>query len=147
MEATPFTVAIPDEDVDDLRRRLATTRWADDFGNDDSRYGIERGWLEEMVAYWAGDYDWRTHEAAMNAFPMYRVEIDTVPIHFIHAKGKGENPIPIICTHGWPWTFWDWKDVIGPLTDPAAHGGDPSLSFDVIVPSLPGFGFSTPLRT
>jgi len=79
MEPTPFTVAIPDEDVEELRRRLANTRWADDFGNADSKYGLQRGWLEQMVSYWAEDYDWRTHEAAINAFPMYRVEIDTVP--------------------------------------------------------------------
>lgn len=143
----PFTVAIDDADLDDLRRRLAAVRWADDFGNDDWTYGVERGWLEDMVAYWRDTYDWRATEAAMNALPQWRVELDDIPIHYVHVRGKGPDPMPIVITHGWPWTFWDMRHLIGPLTDPAAHGGDPADSFDVIVPSLPGFGFSTPLRT
>ena len=147
MEPEPFVVAVPDEDLDELRRRLRATRWADDFGNEDARYGLERGWLERLVSYWANEYDWRAQEAQINELPHYRVEIDTVPVHFVHVKGRGERSIPLVCTHGWPWTFWDWHRVIGPLTEPAAHGGDPSLSFDLVVPSLPGFGFSTPLRT
>lgn len=100
-----------------------------------------------MAGYWADEFDWRPQEAAINAWPQYRVQIDGVPLHYIHTRGRGPNPRPLILTHGWPWTFWDWKDVIGPLTDPAAHGGDPGNSFDVIVPSLPGSGFSTPLTT
>lgn len=147
MDIRPFTVNISDSLLDDLRRRLKTTRWADDFGNEDWRYGAERGWLEDMVSYWANDYDWRAQEAEMNRFPHFKTEIDGVPIHFIHVRGKGPNPMPIILTHGWPWTFWDYKDVIGPLSDPAAHGGDAADAFDVIVPSLPGYGFSEPLRT
>ncbi len=138
MEPVPFNVAIADEQLDDLRRRLQTTRWADDFGNDGWQYGVERGWLEGMVEYWAGEFDWRAQEAAINRFPQYRVEIDSIPIHFVHVRGDGPDPTPLILTHGWPWTFWDWKDVIEPL---AAAG------FDVVVPSLPGVGFSTPLRT
>ncbi|MBM3679056.1 MAG: epoxide hydrolase, partial [Actinobacteria bacterium] len=121
--------------------------WADDFGNERWAYGVERGWLEETARYWADEYDWRAEEAAINRLPQYRLEIDGVPVHFVHVKGKGPAPMPLVLTHGWPWTFWDWKDVIGPLADPAAHGGDPADAFDVIVPSLPGFGFSTPLRT
>lgn len=147
MKPKPFTVDISEERLADMRRRLRNTRWADDFGNSSWRYGVERGWLEEMVRYWAEEFDWRAQEVAINRFPQYRVSIDGVPIHFIHMRGKGKNPMPIILTHGWPWTFWDWKDVIGPLVDPAAHGGDPDDSFDVIVPSLPGYGFSEPLRT
>jgi pimeloyl-ACP methyl ester carboxylesterase len=147
MEPTPFTVDIPEALLDDMRRRLRTTRWADDFGNETWRYGVERGWLEEMVRYWADDFDWRAQEAAINRFSQVRVEIDGVPIHAIHVRGKGPSPKPLVLTHGWPWTFWDWKDVIEPLTDPAAHGGDPVDAFDVVVPSLPGYGFSTPLRT
>ncbi len=100
-----------------------------------------------MVRYWSEEFDWRAQEAAINRFPNYLVELDGIPIHFIHARGNGPNPRPLILTHGWPWTFWDWKDVIGPLTDPAAHGGDAASSFDVVVPSLPGAGFSTPLST
>jgi pimeloyl-ACP methyl ester carboxylesterase len=134
----PFTVAVPAADLDDLRRRLEGTRWADDFGNEDWRYGVERTWLEEMVAYWAGEFDWRAQEEAMNSFPQFRVEIDGVPVHFVHVRAEGERAIPLVLTHGWPWTFWDYKDVIRPL---AAAG------FDVVVPSLPGYGFSAPLRT
>ena len=145
MEPEPFTIAIPDEDLTDLEDRLRRTRWPNDFANDDWRYGANRAYLEEVVAYWLDEYDWRVHEAAMNNFDNFKVTIDDVPIHFIHERGKGPDPIPIILTHGWPWTFWDFHDVIGRLTDPEAHGGDPADSFDVIVPSLPGFGFSTPL--
>lgn len=147
MQAEPFEIAIPDARLDALRRRLRDTSFAEDFGNADWRYGVERGWLEDMVDYWANDFDWRAQEAAMNRFPHYRVTIDGVPLHFIHLRGKGPAPRPLILTHGWPWTFWDWKDVIAPLADPAAHGGDPADAFDVIVPSLPGFAFSSPLRT
>ena len=146
MKPQPFRIAIPDEDVADLKRRLRTTRWADDFGNEQWAYGVEKGWLQDMVSYWAETYDWRAQEAEINRLPQFKVEVDGVPIHFVHVRGKGPNPTPLILTHGWPWTFWDWKDVIGPLSDPAAHGGNPADSFDVIVPSLPGYGFSAPLR-
>jgi pimeloyl-ACP methyl ester carboxylesterase len=141
----PFTIAVPEEDLTELRTRLRNTRWAGDTGNADWGYGVERSWLQEMVRYWAEDFDWRAQEKQINDLPNFRVDIDGTPIHFIHAKGVGPNPTPIILSHGWPWTFWDWRKVIGPLTDPAAYGGDPADSFDVVVPSLPGFGFSTPL--
>ena len=150
MNITPFKIDIPEVLLEDMRRRLRSTRWADDFGNEQWAYGVERGWLEAMVKYWADDFDWRAQEAAINRFPQFKAVIDGVPIHFIHVKGKGApgmKPMPLILTHGWPWTFWDWKDVIGPLSDPAAHGGDAADAFDVIVPSLPGYGFSEPLRT
>jgi pimeloyl-ACP methyl ester carboxylesterase len=147
VEPVPFTVDVPEEEVDALRRRLRDTRWADDFGNETWRYGVEREWLRGLVEYWADGFDWRTQEAAINGFPQFRVELDSVPVHFVHVRGKGPAPLPLVLTHGWPWTFWDWKDVIGPLADPAAHGGDPADAFDVVVPSLPGFGFSAPLRT
>lgn len=140
-------MAIPDAQLDELRRRLRATRWAIDFGNETWTYGVERGWLQEMVAYFSEEFDWRAQEAAINRFPQFRVEIDGIPIHFLHVRGKGPNPRPLILSHGWPWTFWDWKDVIGPLTDPASFGGDPAQAFDVVVPSLPGVGFSTPLAT
>ena len=147
MTPEPFKIAIPEADLADLKRRLAVTRWADDFGNADWRYGVEAGWLREMVDYWRDQYDWRAQEAAMNALPHYRVTIDEVPIHFVHVRGKGPHPTPLVLTHGWPWTFWDFRELIGPLTDPAAYGGDPADAFDVVVPSLPGYGFSVPLRT
>lgn len=146
MQVEPFRVAVPQADLDDLNRRLDTTRWADDFGNADWRYGVEQEWLRDMVAYWRHDFDWRAQEAAINSWPQYRTELDGIPIHFLHVRGKGQQPRPLILTHGWPWTFWDYRDVIGPLTDPAAYGGDPALSFDVVIPSLPGYGYSMPLR-
>jgi len=143
MDIKPFAVNIPDHLLEDMRHRLRTTRWADDFGNSNWSYGIERGWLEDMVHYWANGYDWRAQEAASNRFAQFKTVIDGVPIHFIHVKGKGAagmKPMPLILTHGWPWTFWDWKDVIAPLADPVAHGGDAADAFDVIIPSLPGYG-------
>ncbi|MFN3231520.1 MAG: epoxide hydrolase family protein [Alphaproteobacteria bacterium] len=141
----PFTIDIPDAALDDLHQRLAATRWADDFANDDWRYGTNGAYLRELVAYWQDGYDWRAQEAEINRFHHYRLTIDEVPVHFIHEPGQGPNPVPIILSHGWPLVFWDYKDVIGPLTNPAAYGGDPLDAFDVIVPSLPGYGFSTPL--
>lgn len=147
-EPTPFTVHVSDEQLADLRRRVRDTRWSDDFGNDaEWRYGVSREWLRDLTDYWVDGFDWRAQEAEINSFPQFRAEIDGVTIHYIHVRGKGPNPKPIILSHGWPWTFWDWKKIIGPLSDPEAYGGDPADSFDVVVPSLPGFGFSSPLRT
>ena len=141
----PFTIAVADEVLTDLDRRLAGARWTDDFANDDWRYGANVAYLKTLVAHWRGGYDWRARERLMNALPQFVTEVDGLRIHFVHQKGRGPNPIPLILTHGWPWTFWDYRKVIGPLTDPAAHGGDPADAFDVVVPSLPGYGFSTPL--
>lgn len=145
MKAEPFTVAIPDEELADLRARLSTARWADDFGNADWRYGVERGWLEEMVRYWREDYDWRAQEREINRLSQFRVTVDGVPIHFVHVRGTGERPMPLLLLHGWPWTFLDFQRLVGPLTDPARHGAVGSDAFDVIIPSLPGHGFSMPL--
>jgi pimeloyl-ACP methyl ester carboxylesterase len=144
-ELEPFEVAVPEVDVEALRSRLRDTRWAIDLGNEDWSYGVERGWLEELVRFWREDYDWREQERRINALPHFRVQLGGTPIHFVHVKGKGPSPTPLLLSHGWPWTFWDYKDVIGPLADPAAHGGDPADAFDVVVPSLPGAGFSMPL--
>jgi pimeloyl-ACP methyl ester carboxylesterase len=143
--AQPFDISIADEAVDEMRRRIRSARWPDDWGNDHWHYGVERGWLQELAAYWADGFDWRVQESAMKQLPHYIAEIDGFTIHFVHVRGKGPNPRPLILTHGWPWTFWDWKDTIGPLTDPASYGGDPREAFDVVVPSLPGYGFSVPL--
>ena len=147
MNPQPFTVSVPDHDIDDLRTRLHHTRWVGDFANDDWRYGCNETYLRDFVQWWADSFDWRATEAAINARPNYRVVMDGIPIHFVHVKGKGPAPMPLILTHGWPWTFWEFDRVIGPLTDPAAHGGDVRDAFDVVVPSLPGFGWSSPLTT
>jgi pimeloyl-ACP methyl ester carboxylesterase len=142
----PFQVAIPEARLEDLKRRLANVRWAPEIDNADWSYGTSGRYLRELVAYWHDVYDWRAQEREINALPQFRVSIEEMPIHFIHVKGKGRRTLPLLLTHGWPWTFWDFRKVIGPLTDPAAHGGDPADAFDVVVPSLPGFGFSTPLE-
>jgi pimeloyl-ACP methyl ester carboxylesterase len=146
-EPERFEIRIPDADLRDLGERLSRTRWAADFANDDWRYGTRGAYLQELVAYWRDAYDWRAHEAAINEHEHYRLHIDGIPIHFLRARGVGPDPVPLILTHGWPWTFWDYRHLIGPLSDPAAHGGDPADAFDVVVPSLPGFGFSSPLET
>lgn len=145
--ARPLTIDVPQADLDDLRDRLARVRWAHDPGNPDGRYGAPRDFVQDLVSYWRDRYDWRAVEAEMNAWDNFVVEIDGVPIHYLRVPGRGPDPTPIVLTHGWPWTFWDLHHVVEPLADPAAHGGDPAQSFDVIVPSLPGYGFSVPLRT
>jgi pimeloyl-ACP methyl ester carboxylesterase len=144
---SPFEILIAQAALDDLSDRLRRTRFADDFGNDDWSFGVPRGYLRTLVEYWLSPFDWRAQEAAMNQFGHYRVDVDGVPIHFVRERGHGPSPMPLILTHGWPWTFWDYGQVIGPLSDPAAFGGDPRDSFDVIIPSLPGTAFSSPLRT
>ncbi len=145
MRKEPFTVAIPEETLTDLRERLSKTRWPGDFANPQWEYGTNLTYLKELVDYWLHPYDWRQHEREMNTFSHYKTTIEEIPIHFIHEPGRGPRPIPLILSHGWPWTFWDFHKVIRPLADPAAFGGDPHDAFDVVVPSLPGYGFSTPL--
>jgi len=145
MQKESFRIAIPEATLQDLRDRLARTHWPIDFANSQWAYGTNRAYLEELVDYWIHKYDWRKHEQEMNTFSHYKTTIDDVPIHFIHEPGKGPKPMPLILTHGWPWTFWDLHKVIRPLADPASFGGDPADAFDVVVPSLPGFCFSTPL--
>jgi len=137
MRKEPFRIEIPDSVLQDLRDRLTRTHWPADFANDKWAYGTNREYLQELVDYWIHKYDWRKHEQEINTFSHYKVTIDQVPIHFIHEPGKGPNPIPLILSHGWPWTFWDLHKVIRPLADPAAFGGDASDAFDVVVPSLP----------
>ena len=146
-QAESFVVDLPEETLSDLRERLQRARIPTDFANEDWSYGTNGGYLRELLDYWLHQFDWRAREREINAFSHYRVELDGIPIHFIHEQGKGPRPIPLVLTHGWPWTFWDYQKVIRPLTDPGAFGGDPADAFDVVVPSLPGFIFSTPLRT
>ncbi len=129
----PFRVDVPDEVLNDLQTRLKLTRWADDFANENWQYGTNTVYLKELVSYWIESYDWRKQERAINAYPQFRTEIDDVPIHFIHVRGKGPNPKPLILSHGWPWTFWEYHKVIDPLSDPGSHGGDPADAFDVVV--------------
>ncbi|RAJ58949.1 epoxide hydrolase-like protein [Streptomyces sp. Amel2xB2] len=150
MTAEPFPlesvpIHVPDRVLEDLRDRLARTRSPVDEANEDWPYGVPRSYLEELVAYWADGFDWRRAEAALNAYPQHQVTVDGVPVHFLRKPGRGPRPIPLILSHGWPWTFWHFSKVLDPLADPGAFGGDPADAFDVIVPSLPGFGFPGPL--
>jgi pimeloyl-ACP methyl ester carboxylesterase len=147
MKPERFRIAISDTVLRDLSERLARSRFLPDFANADWAYGANGDYLRELVSYWRDGFDWRRQEAVMNRFDHFRVTIDGASIHYIRARGKGPSPMPLILSHGWPWTFWDWQKVIEPLADPAAYGGDPADAFDVIVPSLPGFGFSSPLST
>ena len=145
MEKAPFKIQVPGEQLEELARRLAATTWSPEYANEDWRYGVSGTYLRELVDYWQNHYDWRSVERTMNRYSHYRATLSGIPIHFIHEPGKGPAPRPLILSHGWPMTFWDMSRLIGPLTDPAAYGADPNESFDVIVPSLPGFGFSSPL--
>ncbi|MEV4516762.1 epoxide hydrolase [Dactylosporangium sp. NPDC049525] len=138
-------IHVPDEVLTDLTARLKATRWPRGTGNDDGFYGVPPAQMRALVEYWADGYDWRAAERAINAYEHYRVDVAGVPLHFMRRPGTGPAPTPLILSHGWPWTFWHWSKVVDALADPAAHGGDPAEAFDVIVPSLPGFGFSTPL--
>ena len=141
----PFSIDVPEPVLDDLAERLRHARPAADFGNEGWVYGTSGAALSDLLAYWRDRYDWRARETLMNAFPHFRTEIEGLPVHFLHVRGQGPSPMPLIMTHGWPSTFWDFHKVIGPLADPASHGGDPADAFDIVVPSLPGHGFSSPL--
>ncbi|WP_327144223.1 epoxide hydrolase family protein [Nocardia sp. NBC_01327] len=143
--AEKFVVSVPQEQLDDLRARLVATRWPTDIEEGESYYGTSVEYMKELVGYWIDEFDWRAAEAGINAFENYRVDVAGVPIHYIREAGRGPAPIPLILSHGWPWSFREWTRVIKPLADPASYGGDPGDAFDVIVPSLPGFGFSTPI--
>ena len=142
MTIQPFTIDIPQSTLDDLQHRLAQTRWPDEAEGVGWAYGTNRGYLKELVDYWQRSYDWRREEAKLNQFAQYRADIDGSRIHFIHVRGKGPNPTPLLLIHGWPDSFYRFHKIIPQLSDPASFGGNPEDSFDVIVPSLPGFGFS-----
>jgi pimeloyl-ACP methyl ester carboxylesterase len=138
----PFEVHVPEEQLDDLRRRLAATRLPTKELVDDRSQGVQRATIEALARYWATDYDWRRCEARLNALPQFMTEIDGVDIHFIHVRSRHENALPLIMTHGWPGSVVELLESIGPLTDPTAHGGRAEDAFDLVLPSLPGYGFS-----
>jgi pimeloyl-ACP methyl ester carboxylesterase len=138
----PFQVHVPDAALADLRRRIAETRWPDKETVTDRSQGIQLGKLQEIVRYWGGDYDWRKVEARLNALPMFMTEIDGVDIHFIHVKSRHANALPLIVTHGWPGSIIEQLGIIEPLTNPTAYGGRAEDAFDLVIPSMPGYGFS-----
>jgi pimeloyl-ACP methyl ester carboxylesterase len=133
---------VPDEAVADLRRRLQATRWPDTETVADQSQGPQLAKVRELVGYWGTDYDWRKAEAKLNAFPQFKTNIDGLDIHFIHVRSRHQDAMPLIITHGWPGSVFEQIKLIGPLTDPTAHGGNAEDAFDVVIPSLPGFGFS-----
>jgi pimeloyl-ACP methyl ester carboxylesterase len=141
-EIRPFHFEIPEERLDDLRRRIAATRWPTKELVKDRSQGVQLATLQELARYWKTDYDWRQAEAKLNALPQFTTEIDGVEIHFIHVKSGHENALPLVMTHGWPGSVIELLEAIGPLTDPTAHGGDAEDAFDLVLPSLPGYGFS-----
>jgi pimeloyl-ACP methyl ester carboxylesterase len=138
----PFAVDAPEEDLENLRRRIAATRWPSKELAADRSQGVQLATLQELARYWATDYDWRKCEAKLNALPQFMTEIDGVDIHFIHVRSKHENALPLIMTHGWPGSVIELLETVGPLTDPTAHGGTPEDAFHLVLPSLPGYGFS-----
>ncbi len=141
-EIRPFHLDIPQEQLDDLRRRLAATRWPSRELVPDRSQGVQLATLQELARYWATEYDWRTCEARLNALPQFTTEIDGVEIHFIHVKSQHDDALPLIMTHGWPGSVIELLETVGPLTDPTAHGGDVEDAFHLVLPSLPGYGFS-----
>ncbi len=137
-----FRINVPEEALVDLRRRIAATRWPDKETVNDRSQGAQLADLKELVRYWGTDYDWRRAEAQLNALPQFMTNIDGLDIYFIHVKSRSPNALPVIITHGWPGSVFEFLKVIGPLTDPTAHGGSAEDAFDVVIPSIPGFGFS-----
>ena len=143
-EITPFRIDVPQVDLDDLADRLARTRWTDEPAGADGAYGVPLGQVRRLVEYWRSGYDWRAWEARINRYPQFTTEIDGQRIHFLHVRSPEPAAFPLILTHGWPGSIVEFLDLVGPLTDPAAHGGDPADAFHLVIPSLPGFGFSGP---
>jgi epoxide hydrolase len=146
IQLRPFRIQIPQADLDDLHERLARTRWPDELPGAGWSRGVPLDYLRDLAEYWRTTYDWRGHEARLNEFPQFTTEIDGQNVHFLHVGSPAPDALPLIITHGWPGSVVEFLDVIGPLSDPAAHGGDPADAFHLVIPSVPGFGFSGPTR-
>jgi pimeloyl-ACP methyl ester carboxylesterase len=141
-----FRIDIPQAELDDLRERLGRTRWPDQLPGTGWDYGIALDVVRELAEYWRTGYDWRVQERRLNSFPQFTSVIDGQTVHFLHVRSASPGALPLIMTHGWPGSVVEFMEIIGPLTDPAAHGGDPADAFELVVPSIPGFGFSGPTR-
>jgi pimeloyl-ACP methyl ester carboxylesterase len=146
MEIRPFRIQIPQADLDDLHERLARTRWPDELPGAGWSRGVPLGYLQDLAEYWRTTYDWREHEARLNELPQFTTEIDGQNVHFLHVGSPVPDALPLIISHGWPGSVVEFLDVIGPLSDPRSHGGDPADAFHLVIPSIPGFGFSGPTR-
>jgi pimeloyl-ACP methyl ester carboxylesterase len=142
VEVRPFRIDVPEEDLVDLRQRIAATRWPSKELVEDRSQGVQLATLQALARYWASEYDWRRCEVKLNALPQFITEIDGVDIHFIHVRSPHEDALPLIMTHGWPGSVVELLETVGPLTDPTAHGGRAEDAFDLVLPSLPGYGFS-----
>ena len=145
LDLRPFRIDVPQERLDDLHARLARTRWPGDLPGVGWTRGVPQDYLQALAEYWRTGYDWRAAEAALNAWPQFVTEIDGQRVHFLHVRSSEPDATPLLLLHGWPSTVADFLDVIGPLTHPRAQGGDPADAFSLVIPSMPGFGFSTPL--
>src|SRR5688572_1493471 len=141
----PFRIDIPQADLDDLHRRLSETRWSSELPNVGWSRGVPLDYLRELAEYWRTTYNWRKAEEALNRYPQFLTKIDGANVHFMHIRSPEPNAMPLIITHGWPGSVVEFMDSLGPLTDPAAYGGDPADAFHLVVPSIPGHGFSGPL--
>ena len=140
----PFRIDVPQADLDDLRERLARTRWPDELPGAGWAYGVPLDYLKALAEHWRTRYDWRPHEARLNEFPQFTTTIDGANVHFLHVGSPEPEALPLIVTHGWPGSIVEYLDLVGPLTDPRAHGGDAADAFHLVLPSIPGFGFSGP---
>ncbi|HIE94331.1 MAG TPA: epoxide hydrolase, partial [Acidobacteria bacterium] len=141
-DVEPFEIRVDDQELDDLRERLRLARWPPDAPGEPWSYGTDRAYLEELIAHWRDEFDWRVHEAELNSFDHYMTTVDGQRLHFVHQRSRGSSSFPLVMTHGWPGTVWEMLPSVKALSDPASHGGDTAEAFDVIVPSIPGFGFS-----
>jgi epoxide hydrolase len=145
-EIRPFRIDIPQAQLDDLHTRLDLTRWPDELPGAGWEYGASLPYLRELADHWHGAYDWRKHEAALNEIPQFVTEIDGAQVHFLHVRSPEPDAVPLILTHGWPGSIVEFLGLIGPLSDPRAHGGDPADAFHLVIPAIPGFGFSGPTK-
>jgi pimeloyl-ACP methyl ester carboxylesterase len=142
----PFRIAIPQSELDDLQNRLARTRWPAELPGAGRNYGVPPDRLKQLVEYWRTCYDWRKYEALLNSFPQFTTAIDGAKIHFLHVRSPEKKALPLVITHGWPGSIVEFLHIIGPLADPKSHGGDPADAFHLVIPSIPGFGFSGPVK-
>jgi epoxide hydrolase len=145
-EVRSFRIEVPQADIEDLRDRLSRTRWPDELPGAGWDYGVPLEYIQHLADYWRTSYDWRTHEDRLNAFPQFTTTIDGQKIHFLHVRSPESDALPLVLTHGWPGSIAEFVNVIGPLTDPRAHGGNAADAFHLVIPSIPGFGFSGPTR-
>ncbi|HET9286666.1 MAG TPA: epoxide hydrolase [Gaiella sp.] len=140
----PYRVEIPQADLDDLQARLERVRWPDELSGVDWRFGVPLGCVRELADQWRTGFDWRAHETRLNVYPQFTTTIDGQRVHFVHVRSPEPGALPLICTHGWPMSVFEYLDLVGPLSDPRAHGGDPADAFHVVIPSIPGVAFSGP---